>query len=427
MTGAVSGRPPVVVCRSCDGLGFALARCPCTHGGDDRLLVTDGDRQPGEPYQDCQQCDGLGSVGRPCHDCGQSGRRRAQLVLTMANLDTGAVASANVVPGVVEPAPWPGDGGRSWYLPLAPLLGELAAAVGANSWTDVRDPHSVDGPLILLPSDWQPEHPAQRRTVREAEAIAWQGRDAWRLFLGRTAAAPPRDPAAELGRWCRLADLLCLDLVVEARRQPAGGGLTWTVRFEVPGGPVPADVRNDADDLAAAILTTGELGALYGLEERGLAACAHHLAAGGPPPATPPSIDLDQPQRRIIADCVDVATGAPNPGAQAIWRDGRWWHTSLRVAGTAETLAERSTGQIISRHTVLLRRGWQPPAPSWQGPAVAYVDCPDCDPHSRLQRCDCRLVTGHVNPDCPRCAGSGWHPPCCAATPAAVPAGSTRT
>jgi len=328
----------------------------------------------------------------------------------MANLDTGVVASANVVPGVVEPVPWPGDGGASWYLPLAPLLRELAGVVGAGSWTDVREPHSSDGPLILLPSDWRPEHSPAERVMGEAEAIAWQGHDAWRLFLARTSPAPLRDPAAVLGRWCRLADLLCLDLVVEARRPPAGAGLDWTVRFEVPGGLVPDRPTRCAESLVEAVLTTSDRDVFYGLEERGRSAPAHHLAAGYQPRTTPPVIDLDQLERQVLADCVDVGTGAPTAGGQAIWRDGRWWHTSLRVAGTSEQLAEWSTGQIISRRTAMLRRGWEPPAPSWQGSPIPYVDCPDCDPHSRLQRCDCQIMTGHVDPGCSRCAGSGWAP-----------------
>lgn len=401
MTGVSAAGPPVVLCRSCDGLSFTLDRCRCTYGGN-RLLVSDdgGGRRVGEAFYDCLECQGVGTVGRPCHDCRQTGRRRAQLVLTMVNLDTGVVASANVVPGVVEPVPWPGDGGRSWYLPLGPLLHDLAAVVGVGSWTDVREPGEPDGPLVLLPRGWRPGHSASVRKVREAEAIAGESHDAWRLYLGRTTVAPAREAAAELGWWCRLADLLCLDLVVEARRQVASDALTWAVRFEVPGGPVPAEARGYADDLTTAITTTTDLDACYGLEERGLAAPAHHLTIGEPPP-DPPTVDVDQLERRILGDCFALGTGAPNPGAQAVWRDGRWWHTSLRAAGTTEILTEWSTGQIHSRHTTTLRRGWEPPAPSWQGPPIRYVDCPDCDPHSRLQHCDCQLGTGRVDPDLP--------------------------
>ncbi|MEQ4303889.1 hypothetical protein ABNF97_21330 [Plantactinospora sp. B6F1] len=414
---ALMAGPAVVGCRSCDGLSFTLDPCRCTYGGN-RLLVDDsiGDggadrRGAGEVYQDCLECQGVGTVGRPCFDCGQTGRRRAQLVLSMANLDTGAVASANVVPGVVEPVPWPGDGGGSWHLPLAPLLRDLAAAVGVGSgaWADVRQPGDPDGPLILLPRAWRPEHSATVREVLEAEAIAGESNEAWRLYLGRATVAPPREPAAELARLCRLADLLCLDLVVEARRLIATDGLTWAIRFEVPGGPVPSEARGYADDLAEALTTTSVLDACYGLEERGEAAPAHHVTLGQPPP-DPSTVDLDQLERRILADCLDLVTGEPTAGAQAIWRNGRWWHTSLRTAGTTETLTEWSTGQIYSRRATKLRRGWQPPAPSWQDSPIPYVDCPDCDPHSRLRHCDCRLGTDRADPDCPKCAGSGRSP-----------------
>ena len=51
----------------------------------------------------------------------------------------------------------------------------------------------------------------------------------------------------------------------------------------------------------------------------------------------PPTIDLDQLERRIVGDSVALTSGAELAGAQAIWRDGRWWHTGLRVAGTTET------------------------------------------------------------------------------------------
>ncbi|MEO3746717.1 hypothetical protein [Plantactinospora sp. B5E13] len=419
-------------------MSFILVRCRCTYYGN-KMLVSDDDRAPGEPYHNCLECDGVGTVGRPCHDCRQTGRRRAQLVLTVANLDTGAVASANVVPGVVEPARGPEDD-PGWYLPVAPLLRDLAARVGATSWTDVNGSGSPDGPLVMLPKQWRPDLPASDRKVLEADAIARRSNDPWRLYLGRTASEPPRDPAAELARLCRLADLLCLDLVIEARRvearrvearrveagtvgarrvdgRPVDAGrirtvddLTWHLRYEVAGGPVPTEARCHADDLTAAITGTSDLDACYGLEERGRTAPAHHLASGYRPPAEPPDIDLDQLERRIIADCVDVSTGTPTAGAQAIWRDGRWWHTSLQVADTTEILSESPTGQIHQRSRIIVERGWQPPAPSWQGRPVPYVECPDCDPTSRLRRCHCLLGTGVAEPDCPRCAGAGRAP-----------------
>lgn len=71
----------------------------------------------GEAYRDCRICAGAGTVAQGCVDCGQRGVRRAQLVLTVANLDTGQVASGNVVPGSVAPTRSAGGG---WCLALAP-------------------------------------------------------------------------------------------------------------------------------------------------------------------------------------------------------------------------------------------------------------------------------------------------------------------
>ncbi|MEQ4303100.1 hypothetical protein ABNF97_17180 [Plantactinospora sp. B6F1] len=408
MTGPVPAGPPVLPCRECDGMSFTLVPCRCTYYGD-RLLVSEEDRTPGEPYHDCLECDGVGTVGRPCHICRQTGRRRAQFVLTMANLDTGTLASVNVVPGVVEPQRWPADH-RTWCLPLAPLLHELAARVGAKSWTEIRRPGPPEEPVVLLPSRWRPDLPPADRELLEAEAIAAQSYDPWWLYLGRTTSEPPRDPAAELARRCRLADLLCLDLVIETRRDRNGTGLSWHLRYEVPDSPVPAEGRGHADDLPSAITGTSELDALYGLEERGRSVPAYRLSCPDLPPAGPASIDLDQLERRILADCVDLRTGEPTAGAQAIWRDGRWRHTSLRVTDTTDNLSESSTGQIHQRRRVLLRRGWQPPAPSWQGEPLPYAECPDCDPDSNLRRCHCRLGAGVAEPDCPACAGTGRSP-----------------
>ena len=237
---------PVVVCSSCDGMTFTLAACRCTYGGN-RLLIRGDDRpRTPEPFRNCRVCEGLGQVARPCYSCGQTGRLRAQLVLTMANLDTGAVASVNLVPGLVLPRAWPD--GTGWYLPIAPLIRELAAAVGAASWRDPRSPtSSTEGRDIFLPGQWQPDLPEPARRALETEAIALQSHSAWQVFIGRTAPDPPRDLDRELGRLCRLADLLCLDLVVEARRRPFGDErdreLEWDIRFEVPGAAVPVDTH----------------------------------------------------------------------------------------------------------------------------------------------------------------------------------------
>ena len=405
---------PVLVCPSCDGLTFTLAPCRCTYGGDRLLFTADADDEAagrgGGPYRNCLLCAGVGTTTRACHDCGQTGRLRAQLVVTMANLDTGQVASANVVPGVVQPERQAGGG---WQLPIGPLVRELASAVGAATWQELGNPGGFrDNPVIPLLAGWRPELPVADRHRLEAAAIATEAVTPWRVYLGRTEPEPPRDPGRELGRLCRLADQLCLDLVVEARRGPGRTGLVWSIRYELPGSPVPAEPHHRYDDLAEAIAATSVTEAMYGLAERGRHAPARYLRAWPEPDpeAEPLVVDVDQLDRQIVGDCVDCWASTANAGAQAIWRDGRWWHTSLRVAGSAETLIERETGQIGSRRRPVLCRAYEPPEPQWWGGPIPHRPCPDCDPDSRLRACRCRLGRDQPEPGCPCCAGAGLAP-----------------
>ncbi|GIG88740.1 zinc finger-like domain-containing protein [Plantactinospora endophytica] len=103
-------------------------------------------------------------------------------------------------------------------------------------------------------------------------------------------------------------------------------------------------------------------------------------------------------------------TGEPLPGACAIWRDGHWWHSSLRVAGWTERLVEQETGQLLRRRTQLLRRGWEPPDPSWLGDAIPHTPCPDCDPANGRRACTCAVDTSTIDSDCGRCGGTGLRP-----------------
>ncbi|HEY0697466.1 MAG TPA: hypothetical protein VGD43_06610, partial [Micromonospora sp.] len=162
-------RPAVVTCPTCDGLGLRMVGCRCARGGD-RQLVTD-EWAAGLPYADCTVCRGAGGIVTGCPDCRQRGRRRAQLVLTVANLDTGAVASASVEPGTLRPVPDPAGG---WRLDLAALADELA--------TRVRAAQVAAGPSpVRLPDRWRPELPADTRRLIEAEAIARAARQPWQV------------------------------------------------------------------------------------------------------------------------------------------------------------------------------------------------------------------------------------------------------
>lgn len=82
---------PVIVCPDCAGLMLTVTTCRCVHGGN--RLVVDADSPGGQPYWDCRLCGGVGTVADDCPGCRGRGRVRAHLVVTVANLDSGAVAS----------------------------------------------------------------------------------------------------------------------------------------------------------------------------------------------------------------------------------------------------------------------------------------------------------------------------------------------
>ncbi|WP_159104455.1 hypothetical protein [Plantactinospora sp. BB1] len=400
----MTGRAVVITCPSCDGLTFTVGACLCVGYGN-RILVTD-DPAPREPYQECQVCRGVGQVATACHRCGQRGERRAQLVLTVANVDTGEVSSASVVPGTVPPRPAPGGG---WHLPLKPLVDELAESVGAATWSDCHG-QSGDGSAVLLPREWSPELPDDQRLALEIRAIAGHPGESWQVYLGRSIAPPAVVPERRLGQLCDLADRLCLDLVLEARRLCHGhDDLLWDIRFDVPGAAVPATRRGTAYSLTEALCTVTVSSAISGIAARGLAAPARYLVPSVEPAPDParPVRDLDQVERRVVSECAELRTGEPLPGACAIWRDGRWWYSSLRVADRTERLVERETGQLLRRRTEVLRRGWEPPDPDWLGDAIAHTPCPACDPGNGLRPCYCTVGATAVDPDCASCGGSG--------------------
>ncbi|MGW0435269.1 hypothetical protein ACWDV4_22360 [Micromonospora sp. NPDC003197] len=372
-------------------------------------MIDADEDQPGDGqvYRDCEMCLGSGYVGYDCGQCRRTGKRRAQLVLTVVNRDTGVVRSANVVPGGVEPRR--NVGGR-WELALSPILAALAGEVGAVECRAAYGTDNVGNFSILLPTAWSPDLPAAERQRLEGEAIARHCWHPWRLYYAHSTPmlAPTRDLAAELASLCHLADLLCLDLVVEARRGDRGG-LRWDIRYEIPGSEVPAENRGWPDDLSKAVAVSSVDDAMFDLVKRSATAPAHYLRS---PYCAEPSdslvVDLDQLERRIYADLDGL--GGQAPGAQAIWRDGKWQHTRLQPAETIEVLATQSTGQVV-RHTVtLLDRAWEPPAPGWLGDPIPYGPCPDCDPAHRLRPCLCTLGNQPPDPNCPGCSGAGAAP-----------------
>jgi len=397
---------PTIVCPLCDGTTFTLRPCRCRNGRGEFLFDYPAPAGPPDeerpPWPDCQVCHGDGTVSHGCGDCDQRGLRRAQIVLTVANLDTGQTASANLVPGAVEPIRSPN--GR-WLLALGPVLTDLAtqADVAPDTLYDPDLPQRpvwLDGEDIALPHQWQPHLSTDQRHTLEATALARQLTTTWYVLLGRTTAPTPPDHARLLGRLCALADQLRVDLVIEARPTPSPLGPSWDIRFELPASGVPAEPHQRADDLYAAIATTTIEQAAAGLDHADRSTPAHYLDPVASPTTrhTPPAgerptsaQDVDLLERRIIRDCDGT------PGAQAIWRDQHWWHTTLRPDEPTETLMELETGQVARRITPTLRRGWEPPAPRHHGEPIPTTPCRGC--HT--------TGTGTHGLPCHHCKGAG--------------------
>ncbi|MEE6259285.1 hypothetical protein V1633_12385 [Plantactinospora sonchi] len=373
-----------VTCPRCTGTTIVVDPCRCRDGNGGFLVDQSnvghsnaGQSEAtgmGRPWPDCELCGGDGAVAGPCRECHGYGRLRAQLVLTVANLDSGAVASASVVPGSVPPTVAPG--GSGWQIALGPVLADLATRVDAapptlrEVFTPERPP-APDGELsIPLPYDWRPDLPAADRHRIEAAALANRSYAPWLVFVGHGAVT---EAGNCLDRLCRLAERLCLDLVVEVRAD-CSTALTWDIRFETSGAAVPDRPHGQHPDLATAVRHTTVADAFDNLAERCRTAPAHFLH---PPPPVAVAIhaeptDLDQLERRIVGDCGDGA------GAQAIWRNGRWWHTRLRTGERGTSFRVLDTGQVAHRSTASLLRTWEPPAPGWRGEPIPYLACDAC-------------------------------------------------
>ncbi|MDG4831556.1 hypothetical protein O7627_19950 [Solwaraspora sp. WMMD1047] len=321
-------------------------------------------------------------------------RPRAQLVISVANPGTGQVASANLVPGALEPVRSPS--GR-WRLPVGALIVDLAAQAGvaAATLTEPDQPHKPIEPIaydLSLPADWKPDLPTAYRHELEARVLAARGAGrSWIVLIGDPRPPVRPDPAGHLRRLCDLADQLRVDLVIDARPGATRSGLAWDIHLAHPGAPPPDRGYQLFDDLWAAVAGTTVDQAAIGLDRPDPWTPAHYLApayVAGPPTAggerrPGPLPDLDQLERRLTHDCRTAA------GAQAIWRDRHWWHTALRPAHDPAPAAS-------STHPTAVRRAVEPPAPRHQGDPI---------PTSPCRRCDA-TGTGDDERTCPRCRGT---------------------
>nr|MDT0658494.1 hypothetical protein [Micromonospora sp. DSM 115978] len=334
---------------------------------------------PAVPTVGCPNCQGIGA---DCVDCRGRGRLRAQLVISVANPRTGQVASANLVPGALDAVRNPSGG---WRLPVGELVVDLAAQAGVAAVT-LREPDLPQHPVdtyaydIHLPPQWRPDLATGARHALEARALARGAGRSWIVLLGHAHAPRPADHARLLGKLRDLADQLRVDLVIDARRVGNGTSLAWDIHLAHPGAPPPHLDHLPFDDLLAAIAGTTLDRASTLLGRPGPDTPAHYFAPDTAEPAPPAALpDVDRIERLIMRDCAEAA------GAQAIWRNGRWWHTTLQPIGYGEA------GPNLGR--VTLERGWEPPAPQHLGEPIPATVCDRCagtgaDDHLlRCERC----------------------------------------
>jgi hypothetical protein len=419
--GEVSGRgqmpeqagatPSLIACPACAGLGLRITACVCRHNGNTFLTSGTGLLSDGEPYADCELCQGTGETTVMCFPCRQSGQLRAQGVLTVVNAVTGQTASVQVVPGAYDITPWSVKRSRR-IIDLTAAVRDLAEQVGADTLYD-----SLDQPLrrddvampIFLPPQWDDQAPTPVRAAIEEAAIAeWAGRRRWHLYVGYPSGVRPQvDPEARFGELRTVASAARLDLVIRLVDS------YWSVAYEVPGGTLRLGQCWYAGPLALDDAVIGATaGELVEQMKSSTVADGHWVVSRPPVPdnrAPTAGWTLRDVEQSVRASAVGAA------GGSATWRDGRWHVSPLQVAEEREILTTQQTGQV--RSTIERVLGPSDPAPesSAVGTPIPQHRCQRCASGIAWQDCSCTHLGEKPTPDCPRCAGVGRAPAACCA------------
>jgi hypothetical protein len=400
--------PSLIACPACTGLGLRSTACACRHNGNTFLTSGTVLLHDGEPYADCELCQGTGDTTVMCFPCRQSGQLRAQGVLTVVNAVTGQTASVQVVPGAFGITSWPIKPSRR-IIDLTPPVRDLAEQVGADLLFDCLDqPLRRDDVAlpIFLPSSWRDDAPAAERASAEEAAIAeWAGRRRWHIYVGYPAGVRPL-PDAER----RLTDLRMvataahLDLVIRLVDS------YWSLAYEVPGAaPRPGQCWYTGPvSLREAVVgvTPGEL--VEQMKSNTLA--AGHWVTARPSSEPEQGWSLREVEQAVRA----AAVGAV--GGSATWRGGRWHVSGLRVTEEREILTTQQTGQVRSSVERVLGRTEPLPESRSVGAPIPTQRCARCASGIAWQDCSCTYLGEQPSLDCERCAGVGRAPATCCAS-----------
>lgn len=403
MPDPVGVTPPLIACPACAGLGLRTTACTCRHNGNSFLTTGTGLLSSGEPYADCELCQGTGDTTVMCFPCRQTGRLRAQGVLTVVNAVTGQTASVQVVPGAHEIHRWPVKPSRR-MIDLTPVVRDLADQVGAAALYDCLDqPLRYDDLAmpIFLPDAWRDDaDPDERQLLEEAAIAEWAGRRRWHLYVGYPAGVrPPVDPDARLLELRAVADTAHLDLVVRMVDS------SWTVTYEVPGAqPRPGQCWYSGPlSLRDALVASGPSELVEQMK-------ASSVAAGHWVLNRPPVPDETQHWRMVDIERRVRAAAVAGSGGCATWRDGRWHVSPLTVAEEREVLTPQQTGQVRASVERVLTRRDEPVEARGVGTAIPTQVCGRCASGIAWQDCSCTYLGETPAVDCPRCAGVGRAP-----------------
>src|SRR5215207_1791846 len=401
--------PTLIACPACAGLGLRITACACRHNGNTFLTTGNGMLSDGEPYADCELCQGTGETTVMCFPCRQSGQLRAQGVLTVVNAVTGQTASVQVVPGAYYITPWKVKPSRR-IIDLTPAVRDLAEQVGVDSLYDCLDQPLRRDDLampIFLPAHWRDDSPAGERASIEQAAIAeWAGRRRWHLYVGYPAGVrPPIDPDVRLADLRTVAGAARLDLVV---RLVDG---YWSIAYEVPGAvPRPGQCWYTGPLSLRDAVVAASPGELVEQMKSSISAQGHWVVAR---PAIAGSAHPNGSWGLYDVEQAVRAAAVGSAGGSAAWRDGRWHVSPLQVEQEREILATQQTGQVRSSIERVLARADDLPDGRTVGTAIPTQRCRRCVSGIAWQDCSCTYLGEEPSPECPRCAGVGRAPAAC--------------
>jgi hypothetical protein len=401
----------LINCSECGGIGSILIRCSCSRTAGLPVIDSTSITETGAPFPDCRMCKGSGTTSLPCNGCAGAGTIRLQVVYTVLNLGSGAVASATLIPGAIDPIPSPGGNGASWELPTSELVDRLIAQVGG---TLDRSHYTADLYRKNLPlPGWTPDMPLAQRLRIEAAAIArTQTLTRHRHFF--TTATPPKSsyPADRLRSLARLADLLHLDLY--CLRYPASGSASqqghpaWAVAFALPTDdallPAAPDLANASlADAVAAVDPIAMLRKAHRDFHPSRPAPAHFIApARQVPEPGPAGADLTELSEQLTMLAEEDA------GALALRRNGSWHTARFTRSGTTDDFVETATGQLRRTTSPIWRSDTALPPPAWRGKAIPELTCLHCETGTTWAPCDCTgILTDRADPTCDACGGTG--------------------